>query len=262
MWLPGCPAIAVNTRSDTHDAPAADQSVEPVAICTGLSHYYSRGGGRSWFRRASREQRVQALDDVTLSLQRGEVVGLAGPSGSGKSTLIHVLAGLLVPTSGDVSVAGVDLTQTSASRRARFRYRHVGLVFQRFHLLPSLSARGNVALPLVEAGIPKRTRRARAEELLETVGLGDRSTHEPGELSGGEQQRVAIARALVTDPDLLLMDEPTGELDSETSDRILETIRSIATNRATVIASHDRQALDATDRIVHLRDGRIDEEGG
>ena len=213
----------------THEAPVTDQPVDPVATCTDVFHHYSRVSGRSWFGRVSREQRVRALDEVSLSLRRGEVVG-------------------------------VSLTGARAGRRARFRYRHIGLVFQRFHLLPSLSARGNVALPLVEAGIPKQRRRARAEEILETVGLGDRSAHSPGELSGGEQQRVVIARALVTDPDLLLMDEPTGELDSETSGRILETVRSVATDRATVIASHDRQALDATDRIIHLRDGRIEED--
>jgi putative ABC transport system ATP-binding protein len=137
----------------------------------------------------------------------------------------------------------------------------VGLVFQRFHLLPSLSARGNVALPLVEAGVKKRDRRARATELLDAVGLGDRTTHTPDELSGGEQQRVAIARALVTDPDLLLMDEPTGELDSETSARVLGTVQSIATGRAIVIASHDEQTLDATDRLVRLHDGRVVSDG-
>jgi putative ABC transport system ATP-binding protein len=204
---------------------------------------------------------VTALDDVSLTLHRGEIVGLAGPSGSGKSTLIHVLAGLQVPTSGTVVVADVELTATGTRRRASFRYRHVGLVFQRFHLLPSLSARGNVALPLVEAGVRKRDRRARATELLEAVGLGDRTTHNPDELSGGEQQRVAIARALVTDPDLLLMDEPTGELDSKTSARVLETVRSIAADRAIVIASHDEQTLDATDRIIRLHDGSVVNDG-
>jgi putative ABC transport system ATP-binding protein len=261
MWLPGGPVVALDTGTGYGATAEGEPTAEAVVDCRHVGHEYTRRSGRSWLRRSNAPPSVTALADVSLSLSRGEVAGLAGPSGSGKSTLIHVLAGLLVPSEGTVNVAGVDLTAVSANERARFRYRHVGLVFQRFHLLSSLSARGNVALPLVEAGVPKRKRHARAEDLLEAVGLGDRTTHKPGELSGGEQQRVAIARALVTDPDLLLMDEPTGELDSETSARVLETIRSFATSRAVVVASHDQQTLEATDRVVRLHDGRIANDG-
>lgn len=200
---------------------------------------------------------IRALDGVSLSVDRGEIVGVAGPSGSGKSTLLHLLAGLDVPTDGTVTLAGEDTSSLSERGRAKLRLDHVGIVFQRFHLLPALSARANVALPLVERGQGKRTRRQRAAELLDAVGLGDRADHRPGQLSGGEQQRVAIARALATEPGLIVADEPTGELDVETGARVLDVLADVATDRAVVLASHDRQALEVCDRVVQLRDGRI-----
>jgi putative ABC transport system ATP-binding protein len=149
------------------------------------------------------------------------------------------------------------LTGKSTGQRARLRRQHIGFVFQRFHLLGSLSARANVALPLVPTGAGRRERRERATDLLERVGLGDRVGHRPSELSGGEQQRVAVARALVTDPSVILADEPTGELDTTTSEQVLEVLLEVSADRAIVIASHDPVALDVTERIIRLRDGRI-----
>jgi putative ABC transport system ATP-binding protein len=217
-----------------------------------VTRRYSRGRGGD-------EADVVALSDVSLSVAAAEFVGVTGPSGSGKSTLLHLLGALDTPTSGRIELAGTDVTDLSERARARLRLRHVGLVFQRFHLLPALSARANVALPLVERGVSKAERRERAARQLERVGLGDRLTHRPGELSGGEQQRVAVARALVTDPDLLLADEPTGELDTSTGRRVLETLADLATGEsecAVIMASHDPQAIDAAERVVRLRDGR------
>ncbi|MFP9191197.1 ABC transporter ATP-binding protein [Natrialbaceae archaeon A-CW1-1] len=204
---------------------------------------------------------VTALRDVTLTIERGELVGLAGPSGSGKSTLLHAIGGLLEPTTGVVEVLGTDVTALSTAERTRYRHAHVGFVFQQFHLLPSLSARANVAVPLIQAGVRKRKRHDRADTLLEYVGLGDRLDHRPGQLSGGEQQRVAIARALVTDPDVVLADEPTGELDTETGSQVLDLLGDVAADRTVLVASHDEHALAATDRVVHLRDGAVVTDG-
>ncbi len=222
-----------------------------------VTHEY---GGRGRFG-SSRERSVTALEEVTLTVDTGEIVGLQGPSGSGKSTILHAVSGLLVPTSGRVELLNTDLSERSDRERTRLRRTHVGIVFQRFHLLPSLSARANVALPLVQAGIPKPARRKRASELLESVGLADRTTHLPGELSGGERQRVAIARALASDPDVLVADEPTGELDTETGRSVLELLTTVGRNRAVLVASHDSETLAVTDRVVSLADGRIIDDG-
>ena len=231
-----------------------------VIQCSGLSHEYASRGGRSgllpWRSRESTPT-VSALQSISLQVCRGEVVGIAGPSGSGKSTLLHLIAGLTTPTAGRIELAGTDITTCSERERTRLRHRHIGIVFQRFHLLPSLSARANVALPLVQEGVPRSTRRERATSLLARVGLEDRETHTPGTLSGGEQQRVAIARALAIDPDVLLADEPTGELDTTTGQRVLDAMTDAAADRAAVIASHDDIALSIADRVIRLRDGRI-----
>ncbi|ATW88306.1 putative ABC transport system ATP-binding protein [Halohasta litchfieldiae] len=235
----------------------------PLIDCVNLSRSYGRGGSRSrWFRRGNTETpTVTALSNIDLQIERGEIVGCAGPSGSGKSTLLHLLAGLDMPTTGTVSFDGTDLSSLSDRARTRHRLDHVGIVFQHFHLLESLSARANVALPLVELGRPKSERRERATELLEAMGLGDRVTHRPTQLSGGEQQRVAIARALVTEPDLVIADEPTGELDTQTGKRVLSRFREVATelDAAVVIASHDEPTLAIADRLVRMRDGRIED---
>ena len=236
-----------------------DDRAAPVVRASGVTKIYERGSDAGRLARLTRSKAVPtvtAIDDVSIAIRRGEIVGVAGPSGSGKSTLLHVLAGLERPTDGTVVIDGVDVSTLSNRRRTRHRLEHVGIVFQHFHLLDSLTARGNVALPLVELGVPKRERRRRATVLLERVGLDDRSTHRPGELSGGEQQRVAIARALVTDPAVVVADEPTGELDTETGRRVLAEFERVAEDRAVVVASHDRETLAVADRVVQLRDGR------
>ncbi|AQL44489.1 ABC transporter ATP-binding protein [Halorientalis sp. IM1011] len=225
-----------------------------VVHCADVVREYRRGGGGFF---GGDGTAIRAVDGVTLSIDAGEVVGIAGPSGSGKTTLLHLLAGLDTPSAGTVTLAGTDVGSLSERGRARHRLDHVGIVFQRFHLLPSLTATSNVALPLVERGVGKRTRRERAREALESVGLEDRADHRPGQLSGGERQRVAIARALITEPDLVVADEPTGELDTETSARVLDVLTDLATDRAVVLASHDDQALAAGDRLVRLRDGAV-----
>ena len=231
---------------------------ESVVACESVSRVYGKDGGR--FSRSTRS--VVALDSVSVDISAGEFVCINGASGSGKSTLLHLLAGLDTPTEGRVVLRGTDLGSCSRRERVRCRRDSVGIVFQRFHLLPSLSARGNVALPLVEQGVGKRERRRRATELLERVGLGERSAHKPGQLSGGEQQRVAIARALVTEPSLIVADEPTGELDTETGTSVLELLCELpGENRAVVVASHDPTVADVADRRIQLRDGRVVDGG-
>lgn len=242
-------------RSPSH----TDDHPDPVVRASGVTKIYERGSDAGPIARVFRSKEtptVTAIDDVSITIHQREIVGIAGPSGSGKSTLLHVLAGLERPTEGTVVIDGVDVSTLSNRRRTRHRLEHVGIVFQHFHLLDSLTARGNVALPLVELGVPKRERRRRATELLKRVGLEDRITHRPGELSGGEQQRVAIARALVTDPTIVVADEPTGELDTETGRKVLAEFERVAEDRAVVVASHDRETLAVADRVVGLRDGR------
>lgn len=241
------------------ETPSPVTQPSPVVRCLGVTRRYTRGS-KSWFTQKETQPTVTALNDVSVTISTGEFVGIAGPSGSGKSTLLHLLAGLDTPSEGSVTLMGTETTSLSERKRAHLRLENVGIVFQHFHLLPSLSARGNVALPLIEQGISKRERRKRATDLLQQVGLGDRVTHKPGELSGGEQQRVAIARALVTNPGLVIADEPTGELDTTTGERILDVLSTTAEDRAVVVASHDEAVLERTDRVVRLRDGTLDND--
>ena len=232
----------------------------PLVRCQDVTRTYTRSGGTSrwWFWRESDPgPTVTALDSVSASFDAGELVGVIGPSGSGKSTLLHLVGGLDTPSSGTISFDGVDLATRGERERAGIRLERVGFVFQRFHLLPSVSARSNVALPLIEAGVSARQRKERATKLLERVGLGDRLTHAPGELSGGEQQRVAIARALSNDPDLVLADEPTGELDTDTGMTVLDLLSEFADDRAVVVASHDDRVVELADRTVRLQDGEL-----
>jgi len=205
---------------------------------------------------------VEALVEVNLSVEEGEYVCLVGPSGSGKTTLLNLAGGLDRPTEGQVIFRGRDLAQLSRAELARLRLRHVGFVFQTYNLMEGLSALDNVRLPLALAGVPEREQLERARELLERVGLGDRMDHKPCQLSGGQQQRVAIARALANRPSLLLADEPTGNLDSETGQKIISLLREV--NRSggvTVIcATHDPALAQVADRMVRIIGGRISGE--
>jgi putative ABC transport system ATP-binding protein len=204
---------------------------------------------------------VHALRGVSLSIHEGEFVAIMGPSGSGKSTLLHLLGALDVPTAGSIYFAGYELRSLSERRRSLLRRRRIGFVFQSFNLLPSLTAAENVALPLLLAG--HGPSRCRALSALDRMGLSARADHFPEQMSGGEMQRVAIARALVTDPELILCDEPTGNLDSANAEEILHLLRCLADGRRTVVlVTHDRQAAAHGDRTIHLRDGRLDATGG
>jgi len=252
-------SVRILDRSGVQPASSDEGESTAAVRLDGITHEYGSGGGRFG---SGSDRTLTALRDVSLAVQQGTIVGLRGPSGSGKSTILHAVAGLLNPTSGTVELLGTDLTELSDAERVRVRREHVGIVFQRFHLLPSLSARANVALPLVQAGVPRSERRARAEQLLEEVGLGDRTTHLPGQLSGGERQRVAIARSLSTDPDVIVADEPTGELDTTTGAEVLDLLTSLGDDRAVLVASHDDATLSIADDVVRLRDGMVIEDAG
>jgi putative ABC transport system ATP-binding protein len=208
----------------------------------------------------SGETAVHALRGVTLAIERGKLTAVMGPSGSGKSTLMHLLAALDPPTDGQVTIAGTPLRELSDTETTKLRRTHIGFVFQFFNLLPMLTAEENIALPLALAG--RRPDRDFFEDLLAKVGLDDRRTHRPAELSGGQQQRVAIARALVTRPTVVFADEPTGNLDSQTSGEILELLRGSVRDygQTLVMVTHDERAAATADRILVLADGRIVEE--
>ncbi|MFB6179163.1 MAG: ABC transporter ATP-binding protein [Halorientalis sp.] len=206
-----------------------------------------------------RGQPVNALVDISLSLSRGSYTAVMGPSGSGKSTLLNCIGCLDTPDSGSIYVDGTEVTGLTDRQRARVRGRQIGFVFQTFNLMPRLTALENVALPLVFQGVDRSKRLARARELLESVGLADRTDHHPSELSGGQRQRVAIARALVTNPALLLADEPTGNIDSETGATIMELFDDLQRDGHTILlVTHERAIAEHADGIVHLRDGRIE----
>jgi putative ABC transport system ATP-binding protein len=202
---------------------------------------------------------VNILRGLDLDVARGETVAVVGPSGSGKSTMMMVMAGLERATSGSVRIAGQDLGALDEDGLALFRRKRVGIVFQGFHLIPTMTARENVAVPLEFAGIPDAF--MRADKALGAVGLGHRLTHYPGQLSGGEQQRVALARAMVIDPDLLLADEPTGNLDVATGHQIIELMFDLARERGStlILITHDGQLARRCSRILRMQDGRIAE---
>ena len=202
------------------------------------------------------ENRVQALDGIDLQVEEGEIVAISGSSGSGKSTLMHILGCLDRPDSGTYVLAGDDVSKLSPDRLAEIRNRKIGFVFQNFNLLPRMNALENVELPLLYAGISEV--RSRTEEALRLVGLEDRMRHEPAQLSGGERQRVAIARAIVTDPAIILADEPTGNIDTKTGEEIMTVFKKLnAQGRTFVIVTHDPDIAAHCRRQVRIRDGRI-----
>ena len=205
--------------------------------------------------------RVHVLKRVSFTIARGEAVGLTGPSGSGKSTLLMVLAGLEQPGSGSIKIAGTELTTLSEDELARFRGAHIGIVFQSFHLIPSMTALENVAIPLELAGVAEAFGKARNE--LAAVGLAERFNHYPAQLSGGEQQRVAIARALAPDPSILIADEPTGNLDAETGASIVELIFELQRKRDStlILVTHDPNLAERCDRTLRMRSGQIESAG-
>ncbi len=202
--------------------------------------------------------KVEALRGVTFDIDQGELVSILGPSGSGKSTLLNMIGALDRPTSGDIVIEGVDASTLSDNRLAETRKR-VGFVFQFFNLIPRLDARANVELPLVIAGVPSRERTRKVEEALKRVGLGDRMRHKSSELSGGERQRVAVARALVTEPSFLLMDAPTGNLDSVSAGEMMDLVVDLnsSKNMTAVIVTHNQEISDRTKRTMKMRDGCI-----
>ncbi|MFN3481633.1 MAG: ABC transporter ATP-binding protein [Rhabdaerophilum calidifontis] len=234
----------------TASNPAAIAISNPAAIAMRDVHL-SLGEGAS---------RVHILRGVTLSVERGVAIGLVGPSGSGKSTLLMTAAGLERPDSGSVTIAGEEITGLSEDRLARFRGQRIGIVFQAFHLIPTMTALENVAIPLELAGMPDAAERAAAE--LAAVGLGARLGHYPGQLSGGEQQRVAIARALAPRPAILVADEPTGNLDEATGRDIIDLLFGLRQARGTtlLLVTHDLALAERCDRVIRLRAGQIVED--
>ncbi len=203
-------------------------------------------------------ERVHALRGVSFEIAEGDYVAIVGPSGCGKSTLLNLLGAIDRPTGGSVRIRGEDAGTMSDRDATRFRLRNIGFVFQRFYLMPTLTARENVELPMAEAGVKGAERAARAEELLKYVGLGHRLKHRPSQLSGGEQQRVAIARALANKPAILLADEPTGELDAKTGADIIALFAQLNADGTTiVVVTHDEELAGAAARRIHMRDGLI-----
>lgn len=216
--------------------------------CHKLTKHYKKG-----------TRTVTPLEGLDLNVDRGTFLGLMGPSGSGKTTLLNLLAGIDSPSEGVLEVCGKDITRLSRGQLARWRARHVGYIFQLYHLVPVLTAFENVELPLLLDDMSRRVRRERVEETLALVGLQDRMHHYPRELSGGQEQRVAIARALVASPDLLVADEPTGDLDREAGDAVLALLEKLSAEhgKTIVMVTHDPHAAEAAHRLLHLEKGRL-----
>jgi len=223
---------------------------EPVLTIRGLKRTYATGRGD-----------LEVLKGADLDVLPGEMVGLVGPSGSGKSSLLHAAGLLEHPTGGTILIDGEDCSTLGDAQRTRIRLAGIGFVYQFHHLLPELSALDNVALPLMIAGKPRREAEARARTLLTELGLAERLTHQPAQLSGGEQQRVAVARALANSPRLLLCDEPTGNLDPATSLRVFANLHDLARSRgvAALVATHNLELTAYMDRVLALKDGRLEE---
>ena len=223
-----------------------DASAPPLVEIRSLTKYYQRGG-----------QIIPVLVDIDLDVRLGDYLALMGPSGSGKSTLLNLIAGIDKPSGGTIKVGGVDIARLSDADLAAWRAAHVGFIFQFYNLMPVLTAFENIELPLLLAPLSKRERRERVKMALALVGLTDRADHYPGELSGGQQQRVAIARALITDPTLIVADEPTGDLDRTTGEEILGLLERLnrELGKTILLVTHDPKAAEKAHRIVHLEKG-------
>lgn len=213
-----------------------------------LSKYYVVG-----------DETIKALDDVNLEIERGQIVAILGTSGSGKSTLLNMLAGLERPTKGEVQIGKFRIDELTEAQLTKFRQRYTGFIFQAYNLLPTLTALENVAFPLCFRGVDKQTREKKAFEMLKLVGIEKRYKHKPAEMSGGQQQRVGIARALVTDPSIIFADEPTGNLDSHTTQEVMELIRNIVDTRynTVIMVTHDKSVAEYADIIVNISDGKV-----
>lgn len=205
------------------------------------------------------DQWVRALDGVHLRVPKGQFIGIMGPSGSGKSTLLYLLGGLDRPTQGEIVVGGQRLDGLQGDALAHYRSKMVGFIFQAFHLIPTMTALENVAMPGIFAGISRENREQRARQLLAALGMGERMKHRPSQLSGGQQQRVAIARALFNNPPIIMADEPTGALDSKTGQIVMHMLRRLCTSqgKTVVVVTHDPGVARYADRILHLKDGHI-----
>ena len=235
------------TKMRTEDVEDAPQVRASIVVLRDVHRDYPIGA-----------ERVHALQGVSLEIERGDYVSIVGPSGCGKSTLLNLVGVIDHPTSGTVEIGGKRVDVMTDREATSFRLNNIGFVFQRFYLMPTLSAIENVMLPMAEAKIPVRERTARAAQLLDYVGLAARQRHRPSELSGGEQQRVAIARALANRPALLLADEPTGELDAKTGTEIIALFHQLNSDGTTiVVVTHDEDLANAARRKIHMRDGRI-----
>jgi putative ABC transport system ATP-binding protein len=241
-------SAAVATTVPT--APPAGPRAETLAVvCHDLTKAFGDGDARTW-----------ALRGVDMEVRSGEMSLLVGESGCGKTTLISIIAGLLDPTAGEVTVLGEDLRKLRGARLVNFRGSHIGFVFQQYNLLPALTAAENAAVPLIIQGRPRAEAVAKASAVLEAVGLGNKLKSLPSQLSGGQQQRVAIARALVHEPHLLVCDEPTAALDAQSGKTVMELLRKVAVQpgRAVIVVTHDSRVFEFGDRIIHMSDGRVE----
>ena len=235
------------TPPTAHHAPRTASGAEPLVAADNITRDYPMGA-----------ETVHAVRGVSLRIAAGEYVAIVGPSGCGKSTLLNLLGAIDRPSGGTISIQGRRVDEMSDREATRFRLLHIGFVFQRFYLMPTLTARENVELPMAEARLPKAERQRRARELLAYVGLEQRERPRPPQLSGGEQQRVAIARALGNKPALLLADEPTGELDARTGAEVIALFGRLNRDGTTiVVVTHDEELARAARRVVHMRDGRV-----
>ena len=237
----------VGTGSLVTERPGLlESTTTPLVLVRGVSKYYVRG-----------DQIIPVLVDIDLDVASGDFVALMGPSGSGKSTLLNLIAGIDKPSSGEIRVSGVDIAQLSDAELALWRATNVGFIFQFYNLMPVLTAFGNIELPLQLTSLSRSERRERVATALELVGRADRATHLPNELSGGQQQRVAIARALITDPTIIVADEPTGDLDRTTAEEILALLERlhVELGKTIIMVTHDPKAAEKAQRLVHLEKG-------